>query len=343
MKKFIAPIALLLVIAGCGSTSTSAVTATPSATGSAVSQSTPSALPVYPTLWPRSANLAYDSTHHNVVLFGGIHSHSDTPNDTWIWQGHRWTQQQPAANPVGRQGAVLVDDPEMHAVVLFGGVTFTGTFLNDTWAWTGLNWVQLFPAHAPSVRYGAAAAFDPVRHVVLLFGGTSCICAGGMDDTWEWNGLDWSQAHPSSSPSGRGFARLAVNVAHGEAVLFGGFEGLQDTWTWDGVTWTQAHPNNTPPAIGEANPMAAQLVYDSVRKVVLFAGPNQSTRKTDTLTWSGDDWTVVTAATAPEERDGAGLAFDVVEGITVFAGGYSFGGEVSTTWGWDGATWSMLG
>src|SRR5260221_7407689 len=259
MKKFIAPIALLLVIAGCGSTSTSAVTTTPSATGSAVPQSTPSALPVYPTLWPRSTNLAYDSTHHNVVLFGGIHSHSDTPNDTWIWQGHRWTQQQPAANPVGRQGAVLVDDPEMHAVVLFGGVTFTGTFLNDTWAWTGLNWVQLFPAHAPSVRYGAAAAFDPVRHVVLLFGGTSCICAGGMDDTWEWNGLDWSQAHPSSSPSGRGFARLAVNVAHGEAVLFGGFEGLQDTWTWDGVTWTQAHPNNTPPAIGEANPMAPQL------------------------------------------------------------------------------------
>lgn len=344
MKKLLGPVAMVLLVAGCGSSS-SALHQTASPTASATAASPTPAIsptPDYAGLWPRSANIAFDSTRKNLVLFGGNLNRSGLGNDTWVWSAGRWTQQNPAANPPVRQGAVLVDEPEMHSVLLFGGADTASNMLNDTWAWNGINWVQLFPAHSPSPRYGAAAAWDAVRHVVLLFGGGSCICAGGLDDTWTWNGQDWTQAHPTQSPTGRGFARLAVDVAHGEAVLFGGFEALNDTWTWDGATWTLQHPTNTPPAINEANAMAAQMVYDTAKKVVVFAGPNQRTRETETFTWSASDWTPVKPTHNPPAREGAGLAYDEAAGITVYAGGLSMGGDVTRTWGFDGTDWMQL-
>jgi hypothetical protein len=337
MKRLIALIAMILVVTGC-STCTGAVTKTPT-TASASPTSTPPAAPQYPGLWPRSTSIAYDSTHGNVVLLGGLGNRSAWLGDTWIWRGGRWIQQKPAANPPARLGAALVDDPEMHAVLLFGGQEASGTALDDTWAWNGLNWIRLSPAHSPSPRYGAAIAFDPVRHVVLLFGGSSA-----LNDTWTWNGQDWTQANPPQSPPGRMYGRLAVDTARGEAVLFGGFEALQDTWTWDGATWTQQHPNNTPPGIHEATPFTEQMVYDSAMKVVIFVGPSEATNRTEIFTWNGD-WTKVDVASPPAARDGAGLAYDAADSITILAGGYPLGtpADVSTTWGWNGTSWSALG
>jgi hypothetical protein len=282
-----------------------------------------------------------------VLLFGGIVNRSQWAGDTWILKAGRWMQLEPKSNPVGRKGAALVDDPEMHAVVLFGGQGTSGQPLDDMWAWNGLDWVQLQPAHRPSARFGAAVAFDAVRHVVLLFGGNTVEGGGSLNDTWTWNGQDWTEAVPAESPPARGFARLAVDTAHGEAVLFGGFEALQDTWTWDGSTWTEQHPTNTPPGIHEANAMNEQLVYDSARKVIVFAGPDEVTLTTRTFIWSGTDWTPETPVASPPDREGPGLAYDDADGITVYAGGFAaantHGVDTSTTWGWDGTNWVTLG
>lgn len=257
-------------------------------------------------------------------------------NDTWIRQGGRWVQLHPATSPSGREGAVLVDEPEMRAVLLYGGRDASGD-VGDTWAWDGTSWTRLAPAQSPSPRSGAAAAFDPVRHVVLLFGGSA-----GSDETWTWNGQGWTQAKPATSPPGRSYGRLAVDVAGGEAVLFGGSTGLQDTWTWDGVTWTQRQTSVTPPGLHEANPQTEQMVYDLDRKQLVLAVPNASTGAFETFTWSGSDWSKLSPKTSPPFVDGAGMAYDAADSITILAGGFPNGASVPRTWGWDGTNWSAL-
>ena len=48
-------------------------------------------------------------------------------------------------------------------------------------------------------------------------------------------------------------------------------------------------------------------------------------------------------ATSPAFTDGAGMAYDAADSITVLAGGYLSSGAGSTrTWGWDGTNWSAL-
>jgi len=329
MRSQAAAAVVVCLVVACGPTSSSSsVSPSPIAPSS----------PVAPAgLWPRSTPLAYDSTRGYVMLFGGTLTQGSAGGDTWIRKSGQWSQVRPKSSPPGRSGAVLVDDPEMHAVLLFGGKSASGQNLDDAWAWNGDDWVQLFPAHKPPARVGAACAFDPVRHVVLLFGGD------GLNDTWTWNGQDWAEAKPAQSPPARGFARLAIDVANGEAVLFGGFEALRDTWTWDGSTWTQQHPSNTPPGFHEVNPTNEQLAYDSGRKVIVFAGPDEASRTTQTFEWTGSDWTQLHPQSSPPFRDGAGLAYDVANGVTIFAGGFAFGSESSdTTWGWDGTSWSAV-
>ena len=76
---------------------------------------------------------------------------------------------------------------------------------------------------------------DDIAHGnVVLFGGRR------FDDTWTWNGTDWSKHSPAHSP----YQRLDMGMAYdanGQVVLFGGACAIAcaDTWTWDGSDWTQ--------------------------------------------------------------------------------------------------------
>lgn len=318
-------------------------TASPSPTPPIATSPTPPPAPVAAGLWPRATNLAYDSTRGQVLLFGG--ASASVANDTWTWDGSSWTQRTSAANPSARQGAAIADDPDRHVVLLFGGDT-SGNYLGDTWLWDGSTWRQAQPAHSPSPRTGAAITYDPVHHVAILFGGSAGFVLG---DTWLWDGNDWTQKTPATSPPPRQDARFAFDIARGNAVLFGGFDGMNDTWTWDGTNWTQQHPANTPPGFKEATPVPQQMVYDVARQVIVFVGPTQhaadmASNTMDTWTWNGTTWTRLTPAPAPPIRDGFGLAYDASHSMTVFAGGFPFGGaDATSTWGWNGVDWSQLG
>jgi hypothetical protein len=328
---------LVLFLAACGSagsvaTSTPAATPTPAATGTPPSPT---------TLWPRATNLVYDSSRGQVLLFGGFAA--TVTNDTWTWDGTRWTLHTSAANPSARQGAALADDLDHHVVVLFGGGDPSNP-LADTWLWNGSGWTRATPAHSPSPRTQASMAYDSVHHVTVLFGGY-----GVGNDTWTWDGVDWSQKSPAASPPGRLYGRLTFDVARGNLVLFGGFDGLNDTWTWDGSTWTQQHPASTPPGLREATPVPAQMAYDVARRVIVFVDPTQhsalsSDNTMDTWIWNGMTWTRLPTTASPPPRDGYGLAYDAARSITVFAGGLPFGdANANSTWGWDGVNWSAIG
>ena len=135
--------------------------------------------------------------------------------------------------------------------------------------------------------------YDPVHHLMLLFGGS------GMHDTWVWDGRDWIQKSPATSPPGRESARLAFDDARGNAVLYGGFAAPSDTWTWDGTNWTKQNPTRIPTSQGQATAVPQQMVYDPLRKVILFIEPIQHGKTMETWTWNGVNWTHLNPAASP--------------------------------------------
>ena len=292
-------------------------------------------------LWPRAANLAYDSTRSQVLLFGGLGA--TISNDTWAWDGSQWIRKESNVMASTREGAAIADDPHDHVVLMFGGDR-TGDYWGDTWLWNGA-WHQVCPAHSPSPRTGAAVTYDPVRHLILLFGGFD---GAQLNDTWLWDGTDWIKQSPVASPPARQYARLAFDPARSNAVLFGGYGALSDTWTWDGSAWTQRHPARTPLGVDDRTPFPEPMVYDAARKVILFVAPVQHVASTgadtmDTWTWNGASWTKLAPAASPPLRDGFGLAYDAGRSLVVLAGGFPIGSaDPTTTWGWNGVTWSEL-
>ena len=81
-----------------------------------------------------------DERTHTIVMFGGIGM-----NDTWTWDGARWTQLQPRHSPSMRSSTgprpTLAYDAERGRVVLFGGYDEKAAgSLNDTWTWDGRDW-----------------------------------------------------------------------------------------------------------------------------------------------------------------------------------------------------------
>jgi hypothetical protein len=162
-------------------------------------------------------------------------------NDTWIWDGQRWTEQHPPAAPPARSGASLAYDPAHRDLVLFGGghdVVF-----DDTWTWDGKAWTPQLPSHSPAGRRGAAMAFDEDRGQMVLFGGQGA--ESSLPDTWLWDGSGWTAAGVTLAASGPNLqAQMVYDGALHQLFLLtttlGGESGLSlKTWTWDGAEWQE--------------------------------------------------------------------------------------------------------
>jgi hypothetical protein len=185
--------------------------------------------------------MVYDAARRQVLLFGGCGGGSPCLlGDTWTWDGMTWTEQHPATSPPARAHIGMAYDASRRQVLLFGGAPVFG----DTWTWDGLNWTKQDPATSPVPRRDMGMAYDAVEGQTVLFGGFRMsrphIFVYG--DTWEWDGLAWTQRAPGTSPSPRYGAGMAYDAARRQVLLFGGTDGsfsLGDTWTWDGTTWTQ--------------------------------------------------------------------------------------------------------
>jgi len=214
-------------------------------------------------------------------------------------------------------------------------VLFGGQYANDTWEWDGVNWTQRTSAHTPLGRVTSVMAFDAARGKTVLFGGTAM--PGGtwtlLNDTWEWDGIDWTQLSPATSPVVRQTAAMTYDANRKLTVLFGGYSPtgyrLADTWEWDGVNWTQRPSTTTPTAR-----WGHTMVYDTVEHVsVVFGGAGDTGEMNDTWAWDGSNWSQVPTATAPPARNYHVMSFDSARGTSVIFGGYLTGvANFSDTW-----------
>jgi hypothetical protein len=188
-------------------------------------------------------------------------------------------------------------------------------------------------------------AWDGLSGNVVLFGGTDASGAN-LNDTWTWDGKDWTQQFPSVSPPPRRFdcQAMVYDAATKQVVLFGGiaYAGANanyfgDTWSWDGVTktWTQNHPISSP------SPRRTMLAYDySTGEVVLFGGDtNNNVALSDTWTWDGINWRRRSPVSSPSARSMGAMAWDGTWGAVVLFGGVNARTTDNDMWSWKYGTW----
>jgi hypothetical protein len=135
--------------------------------------------------------------------------------------------------------------------------------------------------------------YDAARAAVVLFGGSVC-CFYEGNDTWTWDGSDWSNDTDQHPPPARTATELAYDDSLRQVIMFGGRQVnhvFDDTWAWDGSRWTQQQPAQHPR--GRQWP---SMAYDAaIGRVVLFGGTRHQDFG-DTWTWDGASWTQVPAA-----------------------------------------------
>jgi hypothetical protein len=165
----------------------------------------------------------------------------------------------------------------------------------------------------------------------VLFGGHfSDVTNAAYGDTWEWNGTNWTQRNPATSPPARVFHAMAWDSVRHVAVLFGGRNTnggtLTDTWEWNGTTWTQRSPATVPPGR-----LDHEMAFDPVRgRCVLHGGVY--TNPPYTWEWDGTDWTV--GASMPGQtttRHAFGFCWDGNTQRVLLFGGYT-AGQNDETW-----------
>jgi hypothetical protein len=177
----------------------------------------------------------------------------------------------------------LAYDSIRQRVVLFGGDGLpadcgTGGKCDDTFTWNGANqtWTKCDPltqcATRPSARSSGEMAFHADRGTVIMFGGVE---TGNVqkDDTWAWNGTQWTQLTMLTHPPARNGQRMVYYPEKKYILMFGGnvMGGApdNDTWTLDGGDWVQRFPSDSP-----SDRCCVGLAYfgGSQKKLFLFGG-----------------------------------------------------------------------
>jgi Galactose oxidase, central domain len=292
------------------------------------------------------AAAAFDLANNRTVLFGGDLVGGTFPTDTWLYDGANWSVATPTTAPPGRRRHAMAYDLARGRVVMFGG--FGGGVLADTWEWDGFDWTLRAPATVPPGRYAHSMAYDAARGVTVMFGGTtSDIQPRTKTDTWEWNGIDWTQVTTANAPSEAEDTSMCYDIARGVCVLAGGtsFFGAPDqsTWEYDGVNWTNVTgvvgpgPTATP-GLGVSD---AQMVYDPICNVCVLHGgrtPN-GTFPTETWHYDGTAWTLVSSS-GPASRTRFVMAMDIVRSVAVLYGGINgpFTVRYRDTWEFQACT-----
>jgi hypothetical protein len=280
--------------------------------------------------------MVFDKARGEIVIFGGYDGWGGEKNETWAWDGKRWTRRRPAISPSARAYFGMVYDQARAEVVMFGGANGQGS-LGDTWVWNGVTWAQRTTGPSPSPRSDHTMVYDEARAQVVLFGGQKQD-GSELGDTWIWNGTIWAQKSPAHTPSPRKDAPASFDGS--QVMLFGGCTAgpnYNDTWTWDGADWIIKAPPTSP-----SPRCQGQLVHDTIRGELVLFGGYADGYNADTWVWKGGTWQLRVPPQAAAAKYHYGAAFDPLRGELLTYGGYA-GAFIDDMWSWNGSTWTRRG
>ena len=216
--------------------------------------------------------------------------------DLWGWDGRKWEDKLGGHTLPARNDWGMVYDTARRRVVMvvgwYSGATGNG-WPSMTWEWDGRSWMATRPAHHPPMMLvGPAMAYDQARGETVLFGGSPVGSPGILNQTWTWDGKDWTLRHPAHSPPSRWMAHACYDAARKRVVLFGGWHGawvLRDTWEWDGKDWRMIKVTRWP-----KDGLMSGMCYDSkTGKIIGFL--NYVGNPSDVMVeYDGKEWKPVT-------------------------------------------------
>jgi len=285
----------------------------------------------------RSTSLA--DSGNGVFMFAGFGLLGDF-NDTYLDLGTSWLQidSGPGSPPPRSRrgdpvlGREMAFDARRGRMVLLEG---NGGSL-DTWEFDGTSWAVRATPHSPPVRYRYGLAYDVARGRVVLYGGfLTHADPQRFDDTWEFDGTDWTQRVTSDQPPPLADVALAYDSKRERIVLVDPIG--QQTWELDATGWRLDNTSSTPPLFGP-------MTYDAVRDRVV--GITTTTDKMtglpvsdDTWEFDGAEWALVDSGPLlPPKRN---LMFDPIAARTVMiASDDEF--KTTTTLVYTGSTWTPL-
>jgi len=271
-----------------------------------------------PGPYSNDTDMAYDRAQSLLVVWdhgcgrlvmGFTGGCADQVNQTWTWDGQRWSPHSPKSAPVEVGQGAMVYDSRLGRVVYVNGV-------GRAWAWSGSDWLPLALPGAPRVpRRDSASA--PSNFAVGYDEGRKLLVFALSDSTWSWDGSSWTEARSGVDVTdARADVHLVYDRAHEQLV----YVGSRLTWTWDGARW---QPHDQPPIA------AGTPGYDPVRQTVMLvqqdtSACDRSTCRTTTWAWDSSSWKQLQIGDGPLlplTRSGAFLppmAFDEARGVMVF-------------------------
>ncbi len=191
----------------------------------------------------------------------------------------------------------------------------TSTFA-DTWAFDGYGWTLLRTAHHPPPLVGHALVNDVVGDRLVLFGGRLELPEGGnaySGETWTFDGIDWTNVTPATSPSPRIAMAMAYDADQGVVVLHGGndVDGvLNDTWELAGDTWQDVTTALAPPP----SAYRSMTYQPMLGGCIMIGGAPAHTWRRDVAGWHDQG---LTFGAQPHNVYRPLLATDPFTGITV--------------------------
>jgi hypothetical protein len=75
--------------------------------------------------------------------------------------------------------------------------------------------------------------YDPNLGAAVLFGGYAGIWEDSLNDTWTWNGTNWTEIHPATTPPNRYAFGTDYDLVRKVVLMFGGYSSTVvrgDTW-----------------------------------------------------------------------------------------------------------------
>ncbi len=282
------------------------------------------------------AAMAHDAVSGMTIMFGGRNEKELALDDTWQWDGNKWTQLNPTPSPPARSQHAMVYDASRQVIVLYGGSN-AGVRHADTWEWDGANWSQS-PAPDAGAHDRLGMAYDPVNQVVVKYGGDSG--SGRSNKTWEYTGTSWVITSNISPPGSRSHHAMAFDPISNRVIMFGGVKpgGIKqsDTWSYDAATdtWTElliAGPS--------ARGLHSLTLEESCDALILQGGLGDPNTLGDTWRFENGAWSEVTyrVSRALGARERHAVAYDATtDRLLLFGGRDASSGHIGKmTWAYD--------
>jgi len=203
------------------------------------------------------------------------------------------------------------------------------------WAFDGQQFVPFTPPTKPARRSEYEIAYDPVRQRLVLFGGRLDSNHTLVNETWEFDGITWTQKSPASAPPTRSAHKMFFNPFDQKIVVVGG-GSYQDYWGYDGNTWIEYGVSFCP----TSNPIPgypSAFAFNTNRNLLICVSQGSESK---TWEWDGTKSKQVILPIAPSSLHDSSMVYDPIRNRIVLSGSnsgppYHF----NTTWEYDGSNW----